>query len=216
VDLLFFFIPISVYCSFRQVFKWPIAKALEDLCQRWVYLSAVEMSQQPVVSISLNFLFIFSTGLFIFFGLQWDDEFTGNMRWLILASSFLVIAFVYLFKHVFFKLLGWAFGQEQAFDDYLFVVFLNNKLAGLILLFSSFVMAFSDATSSSFTFNLSLFLIVLMLLYRFLRGYQVFSKQSRIGFFTLLLAFIALELIPSAVLIKFLTKSVDLYFSGML
>jgi hypothetical protein len=175
-----------------------------------------QMSQQPVVSISLNFLFIFSTGLFIFFGLQWDDEFTGNMRWLILASSFLVIAFVYLFKHVFFKLLGWAFGQEQAFDDYLFVVFLNNKLAGLILLFSSFVMAFSDATSSSFTFNLSLFLIVLMLLYRFLRGYQVFSKQSRIGFFTLLLAFIALELIPSAVLIKFLTKSVNLYFNGML
>lgn len=175
-----------------------------------------QMSQQPVISILLNFLFIFSTGLFIFFGLQWDDEFTGNMRWLILVSSFLVIAFVYLFKHIFFKLLGWAFGQEQAFDDYLFVVFLNNKLAGLILLFSSFVMAFSDATSSSLTFRLSLFLIALMLLYRFLRGYQVFSKQSRIGFFTLLIAFIALELIPSAVLIKFLTKSVDLYFNSML
>ena len=174
-----------------------------------------QMSQQPIVSISLNFLFVFSTVLFIFFGLQWDNEFTGKMRWFILASSFLVVAFVYLFKHVFFKLLGWAFGQEQAFDDYLFIVFLNNKLAGLILLFSSFIMAFSDAASSSLTFRVALFLIALMLLYRFLRGYQVFSKQSRIGFFSLLLAFIALELIPSAILVKFLTKSIDLYLTSM-
>jgi len=175
-----------------------------------------QMSQQPFVSISLNFLFIFSTVLFIFFGLQWDNEYTGSMRWFILASSFLVIAVVYIFKHIFFKLMGWAFGQEQAFDDYLFIVFLNNKLAGLILLFSSFIMAFSDAASSSLTFRLALFLIALMLLYRFLRGYQVFSKQSRIGFFSLLLAFIALELIPSVMLIKFLTKSIDIYLTSMI
>jgi hypothetical protein len=153
--------------------------------------------------------------LFIFFGLGWDQEFSGNMRWLILAACFVVIAVVYLFKHLFFKILGWAFGQEQAFEDYLFVVFLNNKLVGLLLLFSSFVMAFSDATSSSLTFKLALLLIGLMLLYRFLRGYQVFSKQSKIGFFSLFLAFLALELIPSAVLIKFLTKSVGLYMAAL-
>jgi hypothetical protein len=175
-----------------------------------------QMSQQPIVSISLNFLFIFSTGLFIFFGLSWDDQFTGNMRWLILAASFMLIAFVYLFKHMFFRILGWAFGQEQAFEDYLFVVFLNNKLLGLLFLFSSFVMAFSDATSSSLTFKLSLFIVALMLVYRFLRGFQLFSKQVRVGFFTLFLAFLALELIPSAVLIKFLTKSADHYLTALL
>lgn len=174
-----------------------------------------QMAQQPIVSIALNFLFILSTGLFIFFGLGWDQEFSGNMRWFILAGCFVVIAFVYLFKHLFFKILGWAFGQEQAFEDYLFVVFLNNKLVGLLLLFSSFVMAFSDTTSSSLTFKLALLLIGLMLLYRFLRGYQVFSKQSKIGFFSLFLAFLALELIPSAVLIKFLTKSVGLYMAAL-
>lgn len=179
-------------------------------------LSKDQISQQPVISILLNILFIFSTGLFIFFGLNLDQQFTGNMRWLILACSFFIIALVYLFKHLFFKILGWAFGQEQAFNDYLFVVFLNNKLAGLLLLFSSFFMSFSDSTSSSMTFNLSLFVVVLMLLYRFLRGYQVFSKQCRIGFFSLLLAFIALELIPSAVLVKFLTRSVGFYFDVIL
>jgi hypothetical protein len=179
-------------------------------------LSKDQMSQQPLVSILLNFLFIFSTGFFIFFGLNWDQEFTGNMRWLILAGFFVIIALVYLFKHLFFKILGWAFGQEQAFEDYLFVVFLNNKIAGLILLFSSFIMSFSDSTSSSITFRLALFVVVLMLLYRFVRGYQVFSKQCRIGFFSLFLAFIALELIPSAVLVKFLTRSVGFYLDVIL
>jgi hypothetical protein len=179
-------------------------------------LSKDQMSQQPVVSILLNFLFIFSTGLFIFFGLNWDHEFTGNMRWTILACSFVVIGLVYLFKHLFFKILGWVFGQEQAFDDYLFVVFLNNKLAGLLLLISSFVMSFSGSKTSGMTFKLTVFVLILMLLYRFMRGYQVFSKQSRIGFFSLFLAFIALELIPSAVLVKFLTRSIGFYLGGIL
>lgn len=175
-----------------------------------------QMSQQPVVPIALNVLFIFSAGLFVFFGLGWDHEFSGNMRWFILLASFLAIGLVYLFKHIFFNLLGWAFGQEEAFGDYLFVVFLNNKLWGLVLLFSSFVMAFSDAAASAVTFRLTIFVVAIMLLYRLIRGYQVFSRQSRIGLFTLFLAFIALELIPSAVFVKFLSKTIDLYFTGVI
>lgn len=175
-----------------------------------------QMAQQPVVSISLNLLFIFSSGLFVFFGMGWNYEFKADTRWMILFSVFIIIGFIYLFKHLFFKILGWAFGQEEAFDDYLFVVFLNNKLAGLIFLFSSFIMAFSDSASAILIFKVTLFLIGLMLFYRFLRGYQLFSRQSRIGFFTLLLAFISLELIPSAVIIKFISKSVDLFITGIM
>jgi len=174
-----------------------------------------QLSQQPVVSIALNVLFIFSAGLFVFFGLGWDHEFSGNMRWLILLASFVAIGLVYLFKHILFTILGWAFGQEEAFGDYLFVVFLNNKLWGLVFLFSSFVMAFADTSTSILTFRLTLFFAAIMLMYRLIRGYQVFSRQSRIGLFTLLLAFIALELIPSAVFVKFLSKTIDLYLTGI-
>lgn len=174
-----------------------------------------QMSQQPLLSIALNVLFIFSGGLFLFFGMDWDHQFTGNLRWYILLSSIAVIALVYLFKNIFFRILGWAFGQEEAFEDYLFVVFLNNKLMGLILLFASFLMAFSSTSSSIYIFKLTLFLLVVMFLYRLLRGYQVFSRQSRIGLFSLLLAFISLELIPSAVIVKFLGKTIDLFVTGI-
>lgn len=173
-----------------------------------------QMSQQPVVSIALNVLFIFSAGLFIFFGLGWDQAYTGDMRWLLLMVSFVALGLVYLFKQILFQMLGWAFGQEEAFGDYLFVVFLNNKLWGLVFLFASFVMAFSDSSTSTITFRLTLFLVGLMLLYRIMRGYQIFSRQSRIELFTLLIAFVALELIPSAVFIKFLSKTIELYLTG--
>lgn len=175
-----------------------------------------QMAQQPLLSIALNVLFIFSTGLFVFFGMDWDLQFTGNMRWYLLLSSFAVIALIYIFKNIFFRILGWAFGQDEVFEDYLFVVFLNNKLMGLILLFASFLMAFSSTSSSIFIFKFTLFLIALMFLYRLLRGYQVFSRQSRIGLFSLLLAFISLELIPSAVVVKFLGKTIDLFVTGIL
>jgi hypothetical protein len=77
-------------------------------------------------------------------------------------------------------------------------------------------MAFSDAAASAVTFRLTIFVVAIMLLYRLIRGYQVFSRQSRIGLFTLFLAFIALELIPSAVFVKFLSKTIDLYFTGVI
>jgi hypothetical protein len=175
-----------------------------------------QMTQQPFVSIFLNLLFVFSTSLFLFFGLGWDHEFTGAYRWYILVSAFTSVALVYVFKFIFMRTMGWAFGQEETFDNYLFVVFLNNKLVGLVLLFSSFFMAFSSSATSAFVFKSTLVVLFLMLVYRMLRGYQVFLRQTRIGFFSLILAFLSLELIPSAVVVKFLSKTIDLLIVGML
>jgi hypothetical protein len=177
--------------------------------------SKAQMAQQPVVSIALNILFVFSGGLFIFFGMQWDHQFTGALRWYILFSSFAVIASIYFLKSIFFRILGWAFGQEEAFEDYLFVVFLNNKMMGLIFLLASCLMAFSSTTLSIFIFKFTVFLIVLMLLYRLLRGFQVFSRQSKVGLFTLLLAFMSFELIPTAIIVKVLSKTVHLFITGV-
>lgn len=172
-----------------------------------------QLAQQPLVIFSLNLLFVFTLGLFVFFGLGWDHQYTGLLRWGILTSCFVAIALLYFFKQIIFKILGWAFGQEEAFQDYLFVVFLNNKLIGLICLFASFLMSFSGQATSVFIFNFILFVIGIMMGYRFVRGYLVFSKHARAGFFTLLLGFISLEVLPTALILKFIFKSVEQYIS---
>ena len=66
-----------------------------------------QLSQQRLISIALNVLFIFSGGLFLFFGMDWDNQFIGNLRWYILLSSIAVIALVYFFKNIFFRILGY-------------------------------------------------------------------------------------------------------------
>ena len=178
----------------------------------FIYRQAKEqMDQQPLFSVLLNLVFVFSSSLFLFFGLGWDHEFTGIYRWYILFSSFVVIVCIYLFKFIFLRTIGWAFGQKEAFDHYLFIVFLNNKLLGLILLFSSFLLAFSGGPTSKTLFAISLVVIALMFVYRFFLGYKTLLRQTRMGVFSLLLAFFAVELIPSAVVIKFVSKAVNLY-----
>lgn len=181
----------------------------------FIYRQAKEqMAQQPLFSVLLNLFFVFSSSLFLFFGLGWDHEFTGIYRWYILFSSFVVIVCIYLFKFIFLRTIGWAFGQKEAFDNYLFVVFLNNKLLGLILLFSSFLLAFSGETTSKTLFTTSLVVIALMFVYRFFLGYKTFLRQTRMGVFSLLLAFFSVELIPSAVVIKFVSSAVNLYLGN--
>lgn len=178
----------------------------------FIYRQAKEqMAQQPLVALLLNLVFVFSSSLFLFFGLGWDHEFTGIYRWYILSSSFLVIVCIYLFKFIFLRTIGWAFGQKEVFDHYLFVVFLNNKLLGLLLLFSSFLLAFSGDTTTKTLFTATLVVVALMFIYRVFRGYQTFLRQARMGAFSLLLAFVSVELIPSAVVIKFVSQAVNLY-----
>lgn len=178
----------------------------------FIYRQAKEqMAQQPLVAMLFNLVFVFSSSLFLFFGLGWDHEFTGIDRWYILLSSFVVIVCIYLFKFIFLRTIGWAFGQKEVFDHYLFVVFLNNKLLGLLLLFSSFLLAFSGDITSNTLFTTTLVVVALMFFYRFFRGYQTFLRQTRMGVFSLLLAFFSVELIPSAVVIKFISQSVNLY-----
>lgn len=206
--LLFLFIAILGRFSNGQIKRlWKVF-----INSGFIYRQAKEqMAQQPLVSVLLNLVFVFSSSLFLFFGLGWDHEFTGIYRWYILFSSFVVIICIYLFKLIFLRTIGWAFGQKEAFDHYLFVVFLNNKLLGLLLLFSSFLLAFSGDATSKTLFTATLVVVALMFVYRVFRGYQTFLRQTRMRIFSLLLAFLSVELIPSAVVIKFVSQAVNLY-----
>jgi len=75
------------------------------------------------------------------------------------------------------------------------------------MLFASFLMAFAEPGSSFVIFRLSLFLLGIIFMIRLIRGFQVFSRQARLGIFNFLLAVISLEVLPSAVVLKFISKS---------
>ena len=183
----------------------------------FVYRQAKDqMSQAPIAAFLMNLLFILSGTIFVFFGLGGNRLFTGIERWQLMGLIFVFLVIVYAFKYVFLQFMGWIFNLREPFDGYVFIIFLNNKISGLLMLFASFLMAFVEPGSSFFIFKLSLCLLAIIFLIRFIRGFQVFSKQARLGVFSFFLAVISLEILPSAVMLKFISSSFTFLLGGYL
>lgn len=167
-------------------------------------------------SFLLNALFILSSGFFLFFGLGINYILVGADRWQVMIFLVLVILLVYLFKYFFLQLLGWMFKQRDAFEQYSFIVFLNNKIIGILMLVSSFVMAFSSNSSYQSIFKFVLYIIGILFVVRLINAFRIFTRQVRAGIFNVLMAFISLELLPTAMLFKFIFNGIFLLTGGLL
>jgi hypothetical protein len=175
-----------------------------------------QMTQAPLAALMMNLLFVLSGTIFVFFGLRGNLMFTGVERWQSMGLILVFLLIVYLSKYLFLQFMGWIFNLREPFDGYVFIVFLNNKISGILMLFASFLMAFAEPGSSFFIFRLSLFLLGIIFMVRLIRGFQVFSKQARLGIFNFLLAVISLEVLPSAVVLKFISKNFEFLMGGFL
>lgn len=175
-----------------------------------------QMTQSPLAALLMNILFVLSGTIFVFFGFGADRLFTGIERWQSMGLILGLLVVVYISKYVFLQFMGWVFNLREAFEGYIFIVFLNNKVSGILMLLASSVMAFTEPGSGMFIFKLSLFLLGIIFLIRYIRGFQVFSKQARLGVFNFLLAVISLEILPSAVLLKFISRSFSFLMGGYL
>lgn len=175
-----------------------------------------QMTQAPLAAFLMNLLFMLSGTFFVFFGLGANLVFTGVHRWQSMGLIFAFLVLIYAAKYVLLQFLGWVFNLKEPFDAYIFIVSLNNKVSGMLMLFASFLMAFAQPDTKYLIFNLSLSLVAIVFLIRFIRGFQVFSKQARLGVFSFLLAVISLEILPSAVMLKFISSSFTFLLGGYL
>jgi hypothetical protein len=173
-----------------------------------------QLSQMPYVSFFFNLLFLITGALFIYFGLEWDDAFYGIKRWALLGGVALLILTIYGLKTFFLRSMGWAFGLKESFNNYVFVVSLQNKLLSLFLFLSAFMMAFSSGDFSDYIFRFAVAILIFIYAFRLIRGFQIFTGQARLKFFSVLLAFVSLEALPTALLIKFLSRSMSLLVEG--
>jgi hypothetical protein len=174
------------------------------------------MMMWSLPSVLLNCLFVLSASFFIFFGLGSNNYLIGIDRWQVMLFFLIVISIVYLFKYFLLQFLGWMFKQKEAFEQYSFIVFLNNKIVGVVMLVSSFMMAFSGTDGYENMFKTVLYIIGILFGLRLINAFRIFGLQTKAGIFNILLAFISLEFLPTAMLLKFATKSLFLLTDGVL
>jgi Domain of unknown function (DUF4271) len=165
-----------------------------------------QLIQEPLPSLLLNIFFFFSGGGFLYFLARHYGFTKPYNQWLAFGFCILLLIAVYLVKFLLLRFMGWVFGKQSEAETYTFIVFMINKIAGLVLLPVSILMAFSNYQDAQPVIGLGYFLLVILLVYRLIRSFGAIHKSLRINQLHFLLFVFAFEVVPIMLLYKVLIK----------
>lgn len=157
-------------------------------------------------NILMNLFFAVSFGTYVYYFIK-NVTLIEHFRTLspvFILVIIVAVLLVYLVKYFVIQFSGWAFGIETLTENYLFNVFLVNKLLAIAILPFIIVMAFPGSVWTFPALFLSLIISIALFIYRYIRSWKVlgsFFQFSKFHFFTYLCAS---EILPLAVLVKFL------------
>ena len=162
-----------------------------------------EQALSSRLSVFLSIIFVVVWSLFIyqlnsFYGWHLSSQ-SGLLFYLQLCA---IIVLTYFVKMETVKLLGFIFKTENESSEYIFNIFLFNKMTGLFLLPVVVCIAFCKQISPHYFIHIGLILLALMFLYRSLRGFIIAFGNSKISRFYLFVYLCTLEILPLIVLTK--------------
>ena len=158
--------------------------------------------QDPLASLIFNIFFCFSTGIYSAL-ILWQGELNSAKNGIILiGSASLFVAILYVGKYSALKFIGWISNIKSETESYLFIVFLINKIIGIILLPCSILIAFCPSQWKDSIIIISVVIVLLLFMSRYIRsnGIQQKLTLSKVHFFIFILSF---EILPILILLKF-------------
>jgi hypothetical protein len=184
-----------VYTLFLLFFRAPLRK--QQIRE--------QLLQAPLPSLLLNILFVVSSGLYASFLIN-QSHIDHHLAFPFLVLFCCVsICLVYLAKFSLLKLCGWIFNIGNATDAYIFVVFLVNKMTGILLLPFLIILAFSaDPAINEFSAALSLTMLGILLIYRFINGFRHLRNEIKLSIFHFFIYLCAFEIVPVVLIYKVL------------
>lgn len=161
-----------------------------------------QLLQAKQVSLLYNILFVLTGGLYIYFLLS-HFKWVGREAPLIAIGICTVcLAVVYFVKYASLRFTGWITGYNTAAGTYLFIIFLINKILGVLLIPFVIVIAFGKDFLQYPAVLVSLLLIALMFLLRFLRSYGLLRKDIKVSRFHFLIYILGVEILPLLLIYK--------------
>jgi hypothetical protein len=161
-----------------------------------------QLVQSGLQSLLFNLFFAVAVGTYVYLLISYFDVSVKLPDLFIPLVTTATIALMYLGKYVFLQVSGWLFGMKNAAETYSFIVFLINKIVGIILLPFLFVIAFAEKELAGIAITISLVVIVGLFLYRFLRAYRPVQAEIKVGRFHFFIFFLAFEIAPLLVIYK--------------
>lgn len=156
---------------------------------------------------SIIYLLIFNTLLAMLLAqlvYNFDTFFASLPQALLLTGIIVGVTGMYLFKYAFYKVLGVLFGMRELVSQYLSQVFLIHRMLGPALLLMMAVIYYAPAHISIVALYSALVLLGLSVLWRYITAIRQITNVMVAHAFHFILYFCAVEIIPTAVIVKFL------------
>jgi hypothetical protein len=154
------------------------------------------------ITISLSAVYILATSLLIYqlnmFYFKWNDPVMNGFRLYVLIT--LLVVLFWTMKLFAMNLLSVVFKTYQSNHEYLLNIMLFSTLSSLILLP---LLVLSVYLNSRIILDISLIIISLIFITRFIKGMMIGVQLTRFSYLFLFVYLCALELLPLVVILKF-------------
>lgn len=164
-----------------------------------------QLLQDTLASLLINLLFIISAGLFISL-LMIEKGWSQLPFWTFYAYVTAVLLTIYTGKYLFLLFAGWVFNNKEVAHGYIFLVSMINRILGILLIPFSVFMAFGEEYMMSVVTTLSLGVVALLLLYRYLVSFGSLRTGLKINAFHFFLYLCAVEILPMVLIYKLLVN----------
>ena len=161
-----------------------------------------QLLQNALPSLLLNILFFLSGGLFLTLLSQYYGWAPAQGFWysFLFWSGLLLV--VYGFKLLVMRSLSWLFYLREAGKTYSFIVFLINKIMGVLLLPFIVFLALGPAQWRPVIVTLAIAMLAGLFLYRYLISYPSVRNTVRVNRFHFIIYLWALEIVPLLLIYK--------------
>jgi hypothetical protein len=167
-----------------------------------------QLLQDNLASLLINLLFFVSAGVFITLLInyhQWADiDF-----WVLALASSLALVLIYLGKYLFLLFAGWVFNAREAAGSYIFLVFLVNKVMGVMLLPFLLVLAFAKPAIVAPAVMVALVMIGLLFAYRYFVSFNAIRNKLKVNLLHFFLYLCAVEVLPLLLIYKLLINYIN-------
>lgn len=213
-DLLFYLILMLIFLFgfVNNVFPQYFSKLFKQFSQSSLRMIQYreQLLQNSLGSLIINICFILSFSLMSTL-LIFNRHLLALSFWEGFFYISLFFTFLYIGKYISLQIAGYVFNSKALVNTYVFVVFMINKVLGVLLVPFILVLAFAKPIFHPYAIGGAALITVLLILYRYLFSLTSVRNKLHISSFHFFLYLCAFEILPLTILYKFIVQ----YFGGI-
>lgn len=211
-DLIFYLLTglVTALACIRLIFP----KYLKNLFMLFMQTSIrqkqtrEQLLQNNLASVFLNILFVASAGIYITLFIQYK-QWVDISFYQLLFYCVSILFIIYIGKYLFLAFSGWVFNVPEATNAYTFIVFLVNKVLGIVLIPFVLMITFSPLPIKQIAITISAGVAIILFMYRYLISFGVIRANLKVSAFHFFLYLCAVELLPLLLIYKLLVNLVS-------